>query len=353
MAIALLLAVLLSAIDRDGVTERWLQDTRDLINSKPASGDIHIVEIDAKSLAKLNRWPWPRRHHAKLIDRLAAAGAEQIVFDVDFSSQSADAEDRALAAAIARAPGKVVLPTFRQPATNGDSAVEVENLPLAMLREHAFLGSVNVRADRGGQINNYPYGSITAATPRPSIGALLANTSGPVDQSFALDHSIDVATIPRHSFIDIVEGRFDPKAIKGKRMLVGATAIEIGDRYATARFSVVPGVVIQALAAETLLANAAIPDFGAWPLLIIAVAIVLFAPQLFGRREAAGGALILLTAIALFACATLGERLGIAHLDLAPAMLFLMSAAIAHHVVVVIQKLSTARNVDRELACPI
>ena len=29
--------------------------------------DIVIVGIDAQSLAALNEWPWPRRHHARLL----------------------------------------------------------------------------------------------------------------------------------------------------------------------------------------------------------------------------------------------------------------------------------------------
>jgi EAL domain-containing protein (putative c-di-GMP-specific phosphodiesterase class I)/GGDEF domain-containing protein len=37
------------------------------------------------------------------------------------------------------------------------------------------------------------------------------------------------------------------------RILIGATAIELGDRYAVPRYGVVPGVMVQALAAESLL----------------------------------------------------------------------------------------------------
>ena len=48
-------------------------------------------------------------------------------------------------------------------------------------------------------------------------------------------------------------GVIDRRAVAGKDVLIGATAIEMGDRYAVPRWGVIPGVVVQALAAETLL----------------------------------------------------------------------------------------------------
>jgi diguanylate cyclase len=349
VAISLLLAALLAVFSNNGPFERSFQDLRDGINSKPASGDIHIVEIDAKSLAELHRWPWPRSNHAKLVDRLVDANVEQIVFDIDFSSRSSDAEDAAFAAAINRAEGKVVLPTFRQPAGHGQSNREVENLPLEIFRQKAFLGSVNVRPDSIGQVNNYPFGTITEATARPSIGAMLAGAKGPVNKEFSLNHAIDIETIPRHSFVDILEGRVDKTAIRGKRIIVGATAIEMGDRYATARYGVVPGVVIQALAAETLMAGGALPEFGAWPLLLVALAVVLAAVGLLGRSGPVGSAL---AAATIFLLAVVAERLSIAHLKVAPALLFLSCTAAAHYVVGMVQKLSKERNFDRETGLP-
>ncbi|NJA90120.1 adenylate/guanylate cyclase domain-containing protein [Rhodocyclus tenuis] len=46
---------------------------------------VRIVDIDEESLARLGQWPWPRTRLAELVDRLNAAGAAAIGFDVVFA----------------------------------------------------------------------------------------------------------------------------------------------------------------------------------------------------------------------------------------------------------------------------
>jgi adenylate cyclase len=46
---------------------------------------VRIVDIDDASLARLGQWPWPRGHLAELTERLRAAGAAAIAFDVIFA----------------------------------------------------------------------------------------------------------------------------------------------------------------------------------------------------------------------------------------------------------------------------
>ncbi len=85
--------------------------------------DVVIVAIDEASFGDVKfQWPWPRRLHAKLVDRLRADGARVIVFDVLFPEASSRSDDEAFARAIRRA-GNVVLaaelsvtsdPRFRQ-----------------------------------------------------------------------------------------------------------------------------------------------------------------------------------------------------------------------------------------------
>ena len=96
------------------LVERPLSDWRARLTERAASEDLLIVAIDPVSLHALERWPWPRRYHAEAIDRLLAAGAARIAYDVDFSAPSLPEEDQALAQALARAgPERVALPVFR------------------------------------------------------------------------------------------------------------------------------------------------------------------------------------------------------------------------------------------------
>lgn len=233
------------------------------LHRSAASGSIHLVEIDAQSLAAIDRWPWPRRNYAVVVDRLRQAGAASVSFDVDFSSPSNPADDQALAEAIARANGAVALPTFVQQAGSG-SAGWIESRPIPILRQDAVEAAVSVLPDRDGTVRRMPLGVSVSATPRPSLSALVAGASGTMDQDFPVDFAIDPDTIPRHSFIDVRDGRFDPGTLRGKHVIVGATAVELGDRYAVPLHGVIPGVLIQALASETLLGG--VPREASWQL---------------------------------------------------------------------------------------
>ena len=77
-----------------------------------------VCLIDAPSIDRYGRWPWPRTRIAELVDRLAEAGAAVIALDVVFSEPAGHGEgfafpeeDRELAGALARA-GNVVLSFF-------------------------------------------------------------------------------------------------------------------------------------------------------------------------------------------------------------------------------------------------
>jgi EAL domain-containing protein (putative c-di-GMP-specific phosphodiesterase class I)/CHASE2 domain-containing sensor protein len=307
-------------------TDRLLRGVRDTIRSHPASGQVHIVEIDSRSLRELSTWPWPRRTHGALVDRLHAADARSIAFDIDFSSRSNPVDDAAFAAALARAGDSVMLAALRQQAA-ADSDEVVENVPIDLLRDHAFLAAVNVIPDEDGNIRQIPLGLELGGVPRPSLAALLAEREGAIDGSFAIDYSIDPATIPRHSYADIVAGRVPASELRGRRIVVGATAVEIGDRYAVPGHGVIPGVVIQALAAETLLAGPPpVMAGGLWPLLLAFGLIAATLPK--GRRPvrmaAFAAGLIVILALPLAA-----EQYWALSFPLAPALCALAAAGLS------------------------
>ncbi|WP_298282689.1 EAL domain-containing protein [Novosphingobium sp.] len=236
-----------------------------------ASGTLQLVEIDARSIAAIDRWPWPRGNYVRAVENLHKAGAASISFDVDFSSSSSPAEDAAFGQAIRNAGGTVTLATFVQAAGGGTEGL-AESLPIPVLRENAALAAVSVMPDRDGTVRRMPLGVVTANLARPSLAAMIAGVDGAVEKDFPIDFAIDPATIPRHSFMDIAAGRFDGQAIRGKHIIIGATAVEMGDRYAAPRWGVLPGVVIQALAGETLMRG--VPHEGGWqlPLLLMLMA---------------------------------------------------------------------------------
>ncbi len=320
LIIAIAVAALLLITGAAGSLEERFRQSREALLSHPASGKIVLVEIDANSLASAGQWPWPRKLHARMIDRLGALGASAIAFDVDFSARSNPADDTALAEALARAKASVILPTFRQPASVG-SAEFRENLPIEALRPHALLASVNVSPDPDGRLARYSYGVVTGGIPRPSLAAMLAGASGRMDSRFRIDTSIDPATLPRISAADVLAGHVDPALVRGKQVVIGATAIELGDRYATPQHGVIPGVMIQILAAETLLRGSEVPAVG--PLVAITATLLIIA--LLGRvrgpsLQTLARALWLL---GLAATPLLAEWLGLRPIDVVAAALVL------------------------------
>jgi EAL domain-containing protein (putative c-di-GMP-specific phosphodiesterase class I)/CHASE2 domain-containing sensor protein len=263
---------------------------------RPASGQIHVIEMDAASMAAIQRWPWPRDHYARVVQQLDAAGVRSISFDVDFSGSSDPARDKIFGAAIAAAKAPVALPTFAQNAAFRTGR-QLDSLPVAPLRAHAHLASVAVVPDSDGFVRRMPLGTVTGDVARPSIAAFVAGRAGVVGESFPIDFAVDPGSIPRHSFIAIERGIFRPELLKGKDVIVGATAIELGDRYPAPRHGVIPGVIMQALAAETL--GAAVPGYGGWlaPVMLATIIAVLIGAAerrtALVQRAAAGAGIVL------------------------------------------------------------
>ncbi|PKP64773.1 MAG: hypothetical protein CVT85_09150 [Alphaproteobacteria bacterium HGW-Alphaproteobacteria-7] len=315
---------------------------------RPASGQVHVVEMDAASMAAIQSWPWPRDYYARVVQQLDAAGARSISFDVDFSGSGDPASDLAFGAAIAAADAPVALPTFAQNA-GFRAGRQLDSLPIAPLRGHAHLASVAVTPDADGFVRRMPFGTVTDMLARPSIAAFVAGRAGAVGDSFPIDFAVDPTSIPRHSFIAIEHGMFRPELFKGKDIIIGATAIELGDRYPVPRYGVVPGVIVQALAAETLVD--AVPTYGGWAApLLLAVMIALLVGAAQSRvavfQRAAAGTAIIMTL-------WLGARtINAVWFEIVPALV-LIGAATALRVAVLAHKAALEqRRIDGESGLP-
>lgn len=252
-----------------------LAQLRFLLTERAPSQSLTVVEIDVASLRAAQTWPWSRERFARAIDHLAAAGAEVVAFDVDFSARSGDAADKALEASLARHAGSVILPTFVQVvAADGAHRLEGTN-PLADLADHAVLASVNVPVDPDGEVRRYHHGFIDAGGDRPSMAATLAGAPPGRTGAFLIDYGVRVRDIDRISFEDAYTGRFDPALVRGRKILVGATAVELGDEFVTPK-GTMPGVYVHALAYESLAAGRALVPLQPALLVILAGAAAVF-----------------------------------------------------------------------------
>lgn len=338
-SIAATLVLMASGADRP--IDRAIDPLRVAAAPHAASGKLVVVEMDAQSAAVIRQWPWSRDHYAHAIDHLRQAGAASIVFDVDFSSASTPDGDAAMAAAVRRADGLVSLPTFGQNARTGEKR-SIDALPIAQLREHAALTSVSIAPDPDSIIRQAPFGTITEGTPRPSLSAYIAGRSGAADTFFPIDYTTDPATLPRLSFVAVRDGKFDARMVRGRNVLIGATAVEMGDRYGTPHWGVIPGVIIQALAAETLLEG--VPSQpGAWP--ILALALVAAVAIARSRRPLVTTALAAAAAGVLFGAAVLLQRAGMV-VPIAPGLMLVTMVAAGRGALLILDRLRTQRLVD-------
>jgi diguanylate cyclase (GGDEF)-like protein/PAS domain S-box-containing protein len=225
---------------------------------RDASGGVVLVAIDPPSLRQAGVWPWPRTMHATLLDVLDGAGATDIVFDVDFSAASTPDADRAFAEALRRAGGSVVLPAFKQVARERGAATILVDRPMPLFAPHVWSAAINIVPESDGVVRRYAFGEMLEGKFVPSVGALLAGryeTGG----AMLIDFGIRVASVPTVSYIDVL--RRDPAAMRvlaGRKIIVGATAVELGDRVNVPNGQVIPGAMLQALAAESMLQGRAL-----------------------------------------------------------------------------------------------
>ena len=292
------LAIVLSS-GLHGVLRNALADLRFASEQRQASGDIVVVAIDAPSIDQIGVWPWPRRLHADLLRRLDRAGVRDVVFDVDFSSPSDPASDRAFVEALQSAGGSVVLPSFKQPGADGGNGAAIHvNRPLKPFADHSWSAVVNVTVESDGLVRRYPYGETFDDQFLPAMGAVLAEQYAEKRAPFLIDFSIRAASIPKVSYVDVLRGdQATLGKLRDKKVIVGATALELGDRFSIPNGGVVSGPLLQTLAAESIRQNRTL-HFTSDIVTLAGLCITALIMMLSWRRLAAGLRVVILIGMA-------------------------------------------------------
>src|SRR4051812_46797623 len=88
-AAIVLAAVMFAGWATDWARPRFQDFAYDFANQlsprRDEGGPVRVVDIDEASIERLGQWPWPRTEMAKLVERLAAAGAVAVAFDIVFA----------------------------------------------------------------------------------------------------------------------------------------------------------------------------------------------------------------------------------------------------------------------------
>ncbi|WP_298468609.1 CHASE2 and HATPase_c domain-containing protein [uncultured Erythrobacter sp.] len=249
------------------------------------SDEIVLVEIDDRSLSEIGNWPWDRDRHAELVDQLQVHQPKLIVFDILFLEPTSVESDGRLAESIADA-GNVALPHTFAPAPGVSSELQ-PIFPLDELRAGASqIGHVLVSPDPDGAVRRFALEYQTAGGSYDHLAKVAYLAAG--SDTDALPASNSDPIVPMHSggsfqtfsAADIVDGQAQTDFLRGKIVLIGATAQGLGDRYAVSVHAgrIMTGVEIQANLLSGMLQGELVTEI---PSSLVATALILSIVLLF------------------------------------------------------------------------
>ena len=201
-------------------------------DERPA--EIVVVGIDDVTFADLGvSWPFKRSLHAKAVDRIHDAGARAVVYDVQFTEPTEESEDMALYDALGRAGG-AVLATSESDGHGGTNVLGGDENLRAI---DSLAAGSDLKNGSTGAVERFPY----AVRGLKSLGVATAErvTGRPVDPKHFEDGQAQIdfrgppGTVRTVSFSDVVRGRVDPGLLRGKIVVVGATAPTLRDVHQT------------------------------------------------------------------------------------------------------------------------
>lgn len=239
-----------------------------------APRDVVIIAIDDRSLKALGRWPWRRAVHARLLDRLRDAEVAGVALDLVMSEADTahPGDDAALAAALARGPPSV-LPLLADFPEHGGRARTLEPTT-ALAHAASALGHVNLELDRDGIARrvylregpgapDYPHLMLALLSvvddaivddpqaPQPfgvrHPGGTQDRTAWVRDYQLLIPYLGPPGHFQHYSYVDVLEGVIPGDQLRGKLVLVGATAQGLSDEYPTPRSGAsraMPGIEI-------------------------------------------------------------------------------------------------------------
>ena len=264
---------------------------------------VVIAAIDEKSIEKLGRWPWSRDKLAGLVNKLSGAEAEIIVFDIILSET--EKNDKVLGKAV-RDAGNVILPVVfdreQKAAVGPDDLFTSSALasvvnprmfdkysPIIMqsvllpapdiIRETMALGHINMFPDDDGTLrwesmligyNGHLYPSVTLQAASTYLGVPpdrveVIATEGirlgkryiPTDRwgRTLINYYGQTQTFRHISISDILDGSAGPEFLKGRIVLIGATAVGIYDLRVTPFDAAMPGIEKHASVISSILEN--------------------------------------------------------------------------------------------------
>ncbi|MFG6357603.1 MAG: adenylate/guanylate cyclase domain-containing protein [Acetatifactor sp.] len=253
------------------------------VTEKPVDNRIKIIGIEEKSLEEMGPFSgWTRQQAADLLHAFDPEHSPAVIaFDINFVGQRDEAGDRALAEAASVFP-HVTLASYINYGTRVEQSdsgeyqintmyVEDLELPYEALRNVTSHGFTNAVQD----VDNYVRRSVLVESVgdarsegeynfawtiyreyRESMGEQSSVIPRMTENGvYGFDYTAEPGMYEVYSYVDVAEGRCDPRVFQDSIVLVGAYAQGMMDQYMVpiARGTVMNGVEVQANHVDALL----------------------------------------------------------------------------------------------------
>lgn len=275
LALAGVFAIFLE-LTRPPLLTRFDENVRDvalrLLAQRAPEERIAVIDIDEESLRRHGQWPWPRTVVADLVEHLLTEhGARSVILDIVFPDAAQASEDARLISLAEHAPlvlAQILDYSVRQPALaqgmliGGTLASDTSQaLPATgFIGNHQGFaaarcsGNIGYVPDEDGVLRHIPLQTHFQGRNYPNLAlatlACDAQTSIPWDKLPAnrwripYHRSLHAYTvIPAH---EVLSGSVSSKMLSGRFVLIGSSALSLGDRASTPLAPLVAGVMVHA-----------------------------------------------------------------------------------------------------------
>jgi adenylate cyclase len=300
-----------------------------LRGKQPAPKDVVIVALDDKTLNSDPKptYPLSRDWYARTVRNLSRAGAKAIAIDVEFSEESGNTKaDNQLVEALHDARN-VVLSTTASDSGGGTPLISFG-------KGLGYTGGIPaitlVTKDSDGRVRRMLLGKQNLPTfPIAAAEAYLGHPLAlPEGRTAWIDYAGPVRTVEHVSLVDVERGTFDPAAVRGKAVVIGATQASLQDQHNTSvtRNFLMPGPEIQANSIATALEGFPLHEVPWW-VDVLLVTVVGVAAPLAGLRFGIAPAV----AIGAFAVAAflVGAQLAFQRYDAIVTVIYPLLAGLA------------------------
>lgn len=331
LALVVFCLCILVEILRPTLIERLDESIRDMVLQHSATPELEervlMVDIDEESIRRLGSWPWERDRIADLVEVLLSEyGARAVGLDVVFAAPGDTLGDQRLAMLAQHAPvalAQIMDFTPRQkPILQGYLALpyrdagEPQKKPAyGYIGNHAVLskaarcvGNIGYLPDSDGVLRNLPlfayfqgqsYPLFALALLECAANQPLSATEVPVTSDSGLWRvpfrypASAYMVIPAY---EILSHGIPPELIRGRYVIVGSSAMTLGDRVSTPLNSLTTGALVHAQSVSALLDTIhdgqprSIPTWLGFTWLILSMMTVIYA---FGRLTAKSSLLLL------------------------------------------------------------